>query len=220
MSINYQCEFCSLKQMDKPILPGHMQDINTEGLHNHLIYNGAFFYVKPDVSPVIENHLLIIPKSHVFCMKLLPEECKEEFDEVCQKIIDFYSTMGKGYFFFEHGCCSDREPGSACIHHAHLHAVPISKEQEKIIVMEVLNYLGIIFADSKQLEGKTYLYAKTERFGPKYWEDSVQRSQFFRIVVAKVIGDPNRARWQNCLVDDDERKKSVEWLKKFNDFKL
>lgn len=60
------CEFCSLKDGSEPTLPRDLQLLCTERLQQNLMYDGAEFYLKPDISPVVKGHLLIIPKNIIF----------------------------------------------------------------------------------------------------------------------------------------------------------
>lgn len=216
MSLKYSCEFCCLEESNDPVLPDYLMDINTAGINQGIIYRGVHYLVKPDISPIIENHLLIIPKEHVFCMNSSILKVYEgELKMVKQIIMDFCHGLGKGVLFFEHGCCSDKESGSSCIHHAHLHAIPVTAEQEKSVVCEVVKDLGVPISTTADVVGKEYLYLETERLGSMYWTDNARQSQFFRIVISRTIGDVKRSRWQNCLIDESEKEKSKKWLEKF-----
>ena len=202
MSKGYSCEFCCLEENSNPILPDYLMDIDIDGIHQGLIYRGDHYLVKPDISPIVENHFLIIPKEHVFCMNSSDlYEYQSELKMVKNRIMDYYHGLRKNYLFFEHGCCNEREAGSSCIHHAHLHAIPITDSQEKIVVCEVVKDLGMPISTATDVVGMEYLYLETERFGSMYWIDNARHSQFFRIVISKTIGDVKRSRWQNCLID-------------------
>lgn len=219
MSLNYICEFCCLEQSNNPILPDYLMEVDTDGIHQGIVYNGDNYLIKPDISPILENHFLIIPKKHVFCMNSSAlNNSKDELRMVEKKLVEYYHGIGKGYLFFEHGCCSDKASGSSCIHHAHLHAIPVTLDQEKKIIHEVIKELGAPALSFKDVETMEYLYLETENAGSMYWADLARQSQLFRILISKTIGDVRRSRWQNCLVDEKQRQKSKEWLKKFEFF--
>ena len=78
----YDCEFCNLQKNPGASLPEYLQDTPVDGLCQDIIYKGEYFYVKPDISPVVENHLLIIPQKHIFCMKDIPVEYEDELNEI------------------------------------------------------------------------------------------------------------------------------------------
>lgn len=216
-----QCEFCDIPLSGRTVLPEYMQDIPVESLCQNILYNGDYFYVKPDISPVVEDHLLIIPKDHIFCINNIPSDYIEELNDIKQRIIRYYHSNKMNYIFFEHGCCSERNPGSSCIHHAHLHSIPITKENETNIIRRILNIIDLPNTKPQEITNLTYLYLESENSNkPFYWIDDVQRSQFFRIIIADITGHPNRARWQNCLIDEAERKRSEKWLQKFKNFSL
>lgn len=212
MCIIDKCEFCSLETAKYPVLPKHLQDLDVSAMYQNLIYNGNFFYVKPDISPVVARHLLIIPKEHIFCMAELSESAKEEIMYIKDKIKQFYRQTGMTCLLFEHGCCEDRQPGSSCIHHAHLHTIPIREEEEKKLLLTTLRELGTNFIKKENTKGVPYLFLETENFDGRYWVDNIKRSQFFRILIAETIGEAQRSRWQNCLVNPEEREKSRKWL--------
>ena len=221
MSLNYLCEFCCLEQSNNPILPDYLMDVDTDGIHQGLVFTGDNYLIKPDISPIVENHFLIIPKEHVFCMNSSTlNNSKDELEMVKKKIVDYYHSFDMESLFFEHGCCSDKESGSSCIHHAHLHAIPVTFDQEKKIICEVVKELGAPVFVSKDIESMEYLYLETEKVGSMYWVDKTKQSQFFRILISKTIGNIKRSRWQNCLIDERQRKQSKQWLEKFELFSL
>lgn len=219
--MNNRCEFCLLETNKGPILPENMQYIPVDGLFQDIIYNGSSFFVKPDISPIVENHILVIPKEHIFCMNDLSIDKLDEFNSIKRRIIQLFQKDKKGYIFFEHGCCNEKESGSACIHHAHTHAIPVSIDTERDIVKKVLSILGTPSYDSSVVKGIPYLSIESTSMDTTlYWPDIVYRSQFFRIIISEVTGNPQRARWQNCLINDNERERSKKWLYKYKSFTL
>lgn len=210
------CEFCSLGELHEPVLPNNMQDIPLDGLYQDVIYAGDFFYVKPDISPIVDNHLLIIPMKHFLCMNDIPSESTEELTFIKRRLVDYYENMGMNYVFFEHGSCGEGESGSSCINHAHLHAIPLSGEREKLLIEKIVTVLGLPNANQIDIKGQAYLYFESTSIKkPQFWIDDIQRHQFFRIVIAEITGRIQRSRWQNCLINERERDISKIWLNKF-----
>lgn len=222
MSIEFvdNCEFCSL-QKNEVLLPSYLQNpctSNVGQIYQAILCNTKHFYVKTDISPVTEGHLLVIPKTHIFCMATIPSAYEDEFEEILHNIERFYYRKGANCLFFEHGCCNEKEPGSSCIHHAHLHAIPVSPTDEKTIIIEACKKLGTPLFSKSLVMDTGYLYLKTTCMNKAfYWKDEVKQSQFFRILISKTIGDIRRSRWQNCIVDEHERNVSAEWARYFVD---
>lgn len=214
------CEFCSFDRMKGTIFPDYMQISDTGCLKHDLIYDGKYFVVKPDISPIVKGHLLIIPKKHYYSILSIPGEQLEEFYILKRKIINYYASSNKHFMFFEHGCCSETETGSSCIHHAHLHAIPIDEKDEKKIVANVVSELGVNTVKPHDLENSVYLYMQTTLSPALFWKDEELHSQFFRIMLADIFGYIQRARWQNCIINDQERLVSEKWLNSMKNIKL
>ena len=195
------CEFCSLKDGSEPTLPRDLQLLCTERLQQNLMYDGAEFYLKPDISPVVKGHLLIIPKKHYFSILSLPIKDLEELNLIKQKIIDFYAKENKLCLFFEHGCCGETDTGSSCIHHAHLHSIPISLDDGRNIMREAIRLLGMPNTNMAEVENSTYLFMEIAGSSSLYWKDLIMRSQFFRILISETFGEFQRSRWHNCIIN-------------------
>lgn len=214
------CEFCSSERMNGSTFPDYLQIQGAERLKHELIYDGTYFVVKPDISPVVKGHLLIIPKKHYYSILSVPYDQLEELSLLKQRIIDYYTSLGKHYMFFEHGCCNDVENGSSCIHHAHMHAIPIDNNVEKQVFANVVRELGIYTQKPQDMARSVYLYMQTTCSPAMYWKDEKLHSQFFRIILAGILGNMQRARWQNCIVNDQERLISEKWLKDIRNLKF
>lgn len=214
------CEFCSPERMRGCTFPDYLTTFDTERLKHNLIYDGTYFVVKPDISPIVKGHLLIIPKTHYYSILSIPHKQKYELHSLKQKIIEYYSSLGKHFMFFEHGCCSETASGSSCIHHAHLHAIPIDTHTERLVVTNVINQLGINIQNPLEVTKSVYLYMQTTFSPEMYWKDEEQHSQFFRIIVAEILGNVKRARWQNCIINEKERHRSEKWLKEIENLRF
>lgn len=214
------CEFCSSERMKGHIFPDYLQPFDTGRLRHSLIYDGTYFVVKPDISPIVKGHLLIIPKSHYYSMLSMPKEQMDELTSLKQKIVDYYLSFNKHFMFFEHGCCDDVESGSSCIHHAHLHAIPIDENLEKLVITNVLKELGCHTLQPQDVTKTVYLYMQTTLSPALYWKDEELHSQFFRIVIASISGNMQRARWQSCIINEKERKISEMWLEEIKGLKF
>ena len=76
------------------------------------------FLVLADHAPLIEGHLLIVPRQHYACYGALPHELEGEFLTLRRQIKAFFGAMYRPPVFFEHGVFRQT------VFHAHLHAFP------------------------------------------------------------------------------------------------
>lgn len=206
------CPFCFLQSKTLPDLPETLQVSGYEKLNQRLIYKGNTYNVKPDISPITINHFLIIPHNHFFSFLSLPKDDLNELELIKDKIKNFYkSKMGMNYLFFEHGSCKDSK-GSSCIHHAHIHSIPINMEEEKNIILQSLSKLGMPIKNIDDLDKNNYLYLESSSSYPMFWNDKINTSQLFRIIISDILGVYKRSKWQNCILDTIERLKSESWL--------
>jgi diadenosine tetraphosphate (Ap4A) HIT family hydrolase len=76
------------------------------------------FRIVADHAPLIEGHLLIIPKSHYLCYGDVPATLDAELQAIKQDIRDFFQQFYLPPIFWEHGIFRQS------VFHAHLHAIP------------------------------------------------------------------------------------------------
>ncbi len=95
------CEFCEAQKIEDYIL--------TETPH---------FRLATDHAPLVEGHLLIIPKEHYTCYGDVPSSLDAEFLALKQKTQDFLERYYRPVIFWEHGIYHQS------VFHAHLHCFP------------------------------------------------------------------------------------------------
>lgn len=76
------------------------------------------FLLVADLRPLLEGHLLIIPREHLPCYGALPQSLEPEFLRLKAEAAEFLAREYGAPVFFEHGVAAQTVP------HAHLHAVP------------------------------------------------------------------------------------------------
>lgn len=115
--------------------------INTN-LQNQVIEETRNFYLLHDGYPIMEGHLLIIPKKHTRCCLEIGKSLKEEFFRLKNKVKDFLLLNYNSVIFFEHGVAAQT------VSHAHLHALPTKtsilntlKERFQLMEKPVAPYL-------------------------------------------------------------------------------
>jgi len=206
------CPFCSIQDKNLPDLPEILQVSGYEKLNQKLLYKGNSFAVKPDISPITLNHFLIIPYKHFYSFLSMQDKDESELKLIKDKIKVFYKLkMGMNFLFFEHGSCKNSK-GSTCIHHAHLHAIPLYLDEERNVILQCLKKFGTPMLTTDDLDLNNYLYLESYSSYPMYWVDSINTSQLFRIIISDILGVYKRSKWQNCILDSHERSVSESWL--------
>lgn len=82
------------------------------------------FAIVPDVAPIVEGHLLVLPKEHLFSTAHLPTTLYPELERILQHLYDVLSQHYSAPVMFEHGAASAQQRAGCCADHAHLHMVP------------------------------------------------------------------------------------------------
>lgn len=96
----YACPFCNR---------GQLGDVLDETEH---------FFLLADHAPLLEGHILIIPREHYACYGAVPEELEADLLALKSRVRQFQSTAYREPVFFEHGVFRQT------VYHAHLHALP------------------------------------------------------------------------------------------------
>lgn len=170
------------------------------------------FYVVCDAHPLIEGHLLIIPKEHISCVGAFNQDLFTEFLMLYDK---FYAFVKKSYSkaaSFEHGVIGQT------VFHAHVHILPFAGTPEKIIPegsnkMHVIQNIGNV-RDIFQIGGQ-YLFFS---IGESMWtvDTALGVPRFFRDRFAVALGHPERGDWRKMEVTEvllNEGKADIERLK-------
>jgi diadenosine tetraphosphate (Ap4A) HIT family hydrolase len=92
---------------------------------DRIIDESENFVLIPDISPIVPGHSLIVTRSHSTCFARLPNQIMAEFVEFKRRSIAFVTQHFSRPFLFEHGSGSATPKSGACIHHAHLHLIPV-----------------------------------------------------------------------------------------------
>jgi diadenosine tetraphosphate (Ap4A) HIT family hydrolase len=94
------CAFCT---------PGAVETILTETPHLRLV---------ADFAPLVEGHVLILPRSHYPCYGTVPLAYEPELVALKRRVARFFRKTYRPAVFFEHGVFRQT------VFHAHLHAFP------------------------------------------------------------------------------------------------
>jgi diadenosine tetraphosphate (Ap4A) HIT family hydrolase len=77
------------------------------------------FIVLADNAPLVEGHLLIVPREHYACFGAIPATLDDELLTLKRRVARFCVAVYRRPIFFEHGVFGQT------VYHAHLHTVPI-----------------------------------------------------------------------------------------------
>jgi len=76
------------------------------------------FILLADHAPLVEGHLLIVPRQHLACYGSLPPALEADFLAAKRRAAEFLRARYREPIFFEHGVFRQT------VFHAHLHAIP------------------------------------------------------------------------------------------------
>ncbi len=150
------------------------------------------FRVVCDAHPIIEGHLLIIPKEHVSCIAEYSGELYKEFLNLYQKFSDFLVSEYKAVSSFEHGIFGQT------VFHSHVQMIPLGCSPLQIVPegLDKIHKLKDLAGLKKlfELDGG-YLFFS---IGENKWTTDVSLSapRFFRDRFSKALGRPERGNWK------------------------
>ena len=156
------------------------------------------FIVLPSLGPLMEGHVLIVPREHRLGMSGIPEaqydELEEIFREVSIKITEEYGAS----LFFEHGDISREKKAGSCIQHAHFHVLPtdleIANYLENRLERREIKKLVELRDQAEKQEPYLFLEEKGERY--VFTVPDVLPSQYLRQVIAVQLETPERWDWR------------------------
>ena len=76
------------------------------------------FFIVTDHAPLVEGHILILPKRHFACYGVVPAELDAELLALKREVQDFFAGYYAPVVFWEHGIFRQT------VFHAHLHCFP------------------------------------------------------------------------------------------------
>ncbi len=85
---------------------------------NNILTESQSFFLLADHAPLIEGHILLVPKAHYSCYGAVSPELEAEFLEMKARATKFLVRSYRPPVFFEHGIFRQT------VYHAHLHCFP------------------------------------------------------------------------------------------------
>jgi diadenosine tetraphosphate (Ap4A) HIT family hydrolase len=77
-----------------------------------------------DLSPLVEGHVLVLPKRHYLNFCEVIADHAAELGALLNRLLPVYEQLYGRYSLLEHGSSTEMRT-SACINHAHLHILPV-----------------------------------------------------------------------------------------------
>lgn len=161
----------------------------SRSLAHKLMVNRDFFVVG-DAHPLIEGHILIIPRSHVPCIGSLPDDMVTSFHYLYDLVSDFLRSQYGPVVVFEHGIHGQT------VFHAHVHFLPYFGAPKDIIPnCHVFHPIVDTNALQKAYSNEGgYLFIEIEE--QKYFLDNrYARPRILRDLLAIALGVENRGDW-------------------------
>lgn len=178
------------------------------------------FYIVCDVHPLIEGHILIIPKQHISCAGAFSEKLFAEFLMLYQQVSSFAKATYGAVSSFEHGMLGQT------VFHAHVHILPYHGDATTV-VPEGANHLRPLCIDQLRETYKKeekYLFFSIQNDS---WvvDKSLGKPRFFRDRFASALGAPERGDWKSMHVNTSLMEKAsteiasvqsgwIEWSKR------
>jgi len=185
MKQNEDCCFClefRNNEVDGEVLKKY-------SVTNRILFDNNQFVVLPSVSPIVENHLLVLPKMHINTMKQLSDRQKKMLFLLIKNITQLFNG---NYFIFEHGAFPVN--GNTCgVDHAHIHILPIDEKlSETVIGFIKKSYSAKLYKDLlSSLNDETempYLLYGNDKLGMYSCNNANFPSQFMRKALCDILG--------------------------------
>jgi diadenosine tetraphosphate (Ap4A) HIT family hydrolase len=91
-----------------------------------ILYETEHFFLLADHAPVVEGHVLILPRTHFACFGAVPADLDSELLQLKAQVTGFCRETYRAPIFFEHGVYHQT------VFHAHLHAIPVDSFPEDV----------------------------------------------------------------------------------------
>lgn len=91
------------------------------GIAQYILEETSNFLIVTDHAPLVEGHILIIPRRHYFCYGTVPAELDTELVAVKQRVRRFLDQYYAPVVYWEHGIFRQT------VFHAHLHCFPFGE---------------------------------------------------------------------------------------------
>lgn len=122
----------------------------------HILTESRSFFLLSDHAPLIEGHMLLVPKRHYSCYGAVSLELEAEFLQIKALATEFLSQAYRPPVFFEHGVFRQT------VYHAHLHCFPFGLLQLDLSVYHPQPARGLADIQAWYQERGHYFYFEQE----------------------------------------------------------
>jgi diadenosine tetraphosphate (Ap4A) HIT family hydrolase len=160
-----------------------------------ILHESDHFAVLLDLAPLVEGHLLVVPKWHAISFGQVPPELWSELEALLSRTLDITRRFYGPALVLEHGS-STTLTFSACVSHAHWHVVPVDVD-----LLPTFAEDGLKGDPLNSLRDLVHLGASDSSyilyFRPLTGDQWVfvsglsKRHQYLRVVIAEQIGIPD-----------------------------
>ncbi len=189
---------------------------------SRVVHETSSFAVLCDLAPLVEGHILLVPRAHFLSMGAVPRELWPELVDLallCERnLADLYGSP----VVLEHGSSSDVKR-SACVSHAHWHFIP--RDLPLLDAFHRDGLTGIEIAAPSDLiryglEDQSYVYYRRVSTGTMWVSaerPTSRRHQYVRNVVGGELGiaDPEwdwvYAQQTDVLRRSHRRLTGIQW---------
>jgi diadenosine tetraphosphate (Ap4A) HIT family hydrolase len=160
------------------------------------------FAIVVDISPLVEGHLLVVPKKHYLNFASAMLDYRHEAVQVTQRARDWLRETYGSVALFEHGSTSGQS-GGACIAHAHIHVLPVAATGLVAVMrhdeLELTALLDIASWTEIAETPRPYLLCSDGERSLVTFPPARVRHQYLRCAAAEVLGIPD-PQWDWSLV--------------------
>jgi diadenosine tetraphosphate (Ap4A) HIT family hydrolase len=194
---DYSCDFCT---------EGRSGQINPEfaaavGQTTRIVHRLASLYVVPTLSPIVKNHVLLIPMGHITSRLQLSEVERDSVAAAESHLRMLLASPARSIVTFEHGIGKGMRGGCG-ISHFHIHMLPLKKHvAKKALNLLSQSSLGELADDVLELRpGDSYVYMRSDSDNTS--TTLVRRgefpSQFLRNLIEDAVGI-TRTNWREIV---------------------
>ena len=149
------------------------------------------FYIVCDANPIVEGHILVIPKKHISCVGAYSEELFKEFLKLNGKVSQFLIREYGSVSSFEHGIFGQT------VFHSHTHYLPFKGKPTDIVPKNKISAISDL-SELKKLLNRDggYLFFS---LGDTLMSVNVDLAmpRFFRDRFAIALKRPKRGNWKS-----------------------
>jgi diadenosine tetraphosphate (Ap4A) HIT family hydrolase len=158
--------------------------------YSYILEKTDNFYIICDAHPLVEGHILIIPRQHISCVGAYPEILFKEFLKLNNKVSQFLMENYKSVSSFEHGIFGQT------VFHSHIHYLPFNGKPTDIVPENKISIIPNL-SELKNLLKKDggYLFFSLEDNLISVDVD-ITTPRFFRDRYARALGKPERGNWK------------------------